>query len=69
VPELDLVAAVVAPLEGRPLNPAASALVYLKDWRWQTGAETAWREAEVARLQERAAARQGAKEHQALLPR
>jgi hypothetical protein len=50
-------------------TPAASALVHLKDWRRQTRAETARREAEVARLQERAAARQDAKVHQALLPR
>jgi hypothetical protein len=49
-------------------TPAAGALAYLKDWRRQARAETARREAEVARLEQRAAARQDAKQHQALLP-
>jgi hypothetical protein len=49
-------------------TPAASALVYLKDWRRQTRAELRQLEGEIHRLEQRLAARRDGKRQQALLP-
>jgi hypothetical protein len=50
-------------------TPAASALVYMEDWRAQTRAELRQLEGEVHRLEQRLAARRDGKRQQALLPK